>query len=645
MKKAEYRHIESFKNRKNLLMFIQTLEEVLFYYSFESYKLPALNSHYLCFDILQTKYNIDQKSITEGNFIPLSEEFEDILDTDIVLKQFLPSVGMLLSKRDKLKNLVDYTKMDYKAKIGKYTEAAVYIKEISRANNIYLTTVFDMLMDNIFAEECNYDILKKIYSLTRTFATELVNGGYSPEYISQELRSSFLNNKKVVEGNRQEIIDFFNKFSFERKSYQVLFGINSGTAMILKHIKDVAVKKPSKELRKVLDLKHEGDYIVELIVEDVDKYKAVDSAYNYINTIVGLHRISQHHRPIYIKPIAQINQVDEELNRISSNVIKIGKNVLLRANNETQIQSYFFDDQLLNNVDPPESFFRAVSLHNSALDSKEPTNQLLDLWTAVETLVGFRTGDEDKINVVCNILTSILNRSYIFSHIEQLYKDICAVLGKKSDSIFNGIAGDEQNIMKLTKMLAISDYQDYYKKLFEMLEEYPLLQYRLELFANHIFCNSKTIFDELVRHKKKIKWQIMRIYRNRNMIVHNGEHMPYLNIILENLHYYVDTMFDVLIEYYHMGIENNRIIFYDIEKDEMLYWGALGLDEKGKKVDIKEITEENYKKIIFNEYEGNAVKNVVKQVIKEMRKKKESVESKEKSGNILAHRKSVSHNK
>lgn len=635
MKKAEYKHIGEFKNRKNLLMFIQTLEEVLFYYSFESYKLPALNSHFLCFDILQTQLNIEQKSITEGNFIPLSEEFEDALSTDIVLKEILPSVDMLLSKRDKLNNLVDYTKLDYKAKISKYTEAAEYIKEISGANNIYLTTVFGLLMDDIFRDECNYGILKRIYLLTRILATELVNHGYSPEYISQELKGSFLNKRIVLEGDRQEVIDFFNKFSFEIKSYQVLFGINAGTATILKHIKDVTVKRPSKEFRKALDLKHDGDCIVELFVENVDSFAAVDGAYNYINTIAGLHRISQHHRPIFIKPTAQINQVDEELNRISSNVVRLRKNVLLRANNETQIQSYFFDEQLLNNVDPPESFFRAVSLHNSALDSKEPKNQLLDLWTAVETLVGFKTGEEDKINVVSNILTSILNRSYIFSQIEQLCKDICAVLGEKSNYIFNEISGDEQNIMKLTKMLALSDYHDHYERLLEMLEEYPILQYRLELFAKHIFCNSETVFDELIRHKKKIKWQIMRIYRNRNMIVHNGKHMPYLDVILGNLHYYVDTMFDVLIEYYHMGIENNKIIFYDIEKEEMNYWRLLGLDEKGKKVNAKEITEENYKKIIFNEYEGNAVKNVVKQAIKEMRKKKEDVESKIGNDNVL----------
>ena len=181
-------------------MFIQTFEEVLFYYSFESYKLPALNSHFLCYDIIQTKINIDQKAITEGNFLPLSEEFEDALDNDIVLKRFLPSVGMLLKKRDKLRNLVDYTKLDYKAKINKYTEAAEYIKEISGANNIYLTTVFDLLMDSVFSDSSNYETLEIIYSSTRILATELVNGGYSPEYISQALRNTFLNNKKAVLG-------------------------------------------------------------------------------------------------------------------------------------------------------------------------------------------------------------------------------------------------------------------------------------------------------------------------------------------------------------------------------------------------------------------------------------------------------------
>ena len=150
MKKSEYKHIEDSVHRKNLIMFIEAMEEVLFYYSFESYKLPALNSHFLCLDMLQTKRNIDNRSITEGNFIPLAEEFEDMLDNDIVLNSYIPEVDILLKRRDKLGVLVDYRKAEFKAKISKYTEAASYICEISSVNNIYLTTIFDLLIHNIY---------------------------------------------------------------------------------------------------------------------------------------------------------------------------------------------------------------------------------------------------------------------------------------------------------------------------------------------------------------------------------------------------------------------------------------------------------------------------------------------------------------
>lgn len=618
MKKEDYSHIEISPYRKNFILFIETLEEVLFYYSFESYKLPALNSHFLCLDMLQTKHNIDTKSISEGNFIPLSEEFEDTLERDIVLKTYIPEIDVLLKRRNKLGAIVDYRNSELKTKISKYTEAAAYICEISRSNNIYLTTIYDLLIDNIFAETSEYNNWNAIYLLTRTLATELVNGGYSAEYITEELKNVFLDQEKVVQCEEQLLVDFFNRFTFERKSYQVVFGINAETARVLKYFKEINVKTPSNDIKKKLNLKHRGDCIVEVVVENVDKHQAANAAYGYINTIIGLHRISQHHKPIYIKPIAQVNEIDEEFIVISTKIIKMGNNILLRANNENQIQSYFFDKQLLNKIDPPETFFRAVSLHNNALDSKEPTNQLLDLWTAVETLIGFRSGDEDKINVVCDILTSILNRTYLYSHITQLHKDIMAVCGKNGEDTLSSIAGEEQPVWKLAKILSVKDCREDYDKLYHLCEEYPLLQYRMEYFSKKVFVNSESVYKELVRHKAKLRWHIMRIYRNRNMIVHNGEYMPYLNVILGNLHYYIDAMFDLLIEYYHLEIEHNHNIFYHVQKEEMQYWNCLGLDDKGKKIVSREIDASNYAEIIFNNYEGNAIKNMVQQAIANM---------------------------
>ena len=100
-----------------------------------------------------------------------------------------------MGKRDKLKSYVDYTKLDYKAKINKYTEVAEYISEIS--DNVYLHTIYDVLIENIFSDNVNFEVLQKIYTATRILATEsFVNGGYSPEYISHELKHTFLDKKK-----------------------------------------------------------------------------------------------------------------------------------------------------------------------------------------------------------------------------------------------------------------------------------------------------------------------------------------------------------------------------------------------------------------------------------------------------------------
>lgn len=617
MKKEVYNHIEESVYRKNLLMFIQTFEEVLFDYSFESYKLPALNSHYLCFDLLTAKYNMDNKSITEGNFIPLSEEFEEMLETDIVLRDVLQITDIMLKKRDKLGIIIDYSKGDNKSKIGKYTEAAEYVLEFVTAEDIYLTTILDMLVDTVFTEESDYFSWQKIYLLARTLATELVNGGYSQEYIGQELKNMFMDMHKTVKCEKSELIDFLNIFTFERKRYIVKLGVNAAAASFLSYINIVKVEKPNNELIRALNLKHKGDRIVEIEVEAVDEYKACEKAYEKINTIVSLHRINQHHKPVFIKKYAQICEIDEDSIVLSNKTIKTSKNVLLQANNESQLQSYIFDEQLLNSVKSPEAFFRAVSLHNTALDSKEATNQLLGLWTAVETLVGFRAGDEDKINVICDILGSILNRTYIYSHIEQLYKDIVAVLGKSVDDVFNNIEGEEKKVIKLAKILAL---KKEYGSLYEKLDEYPILQYRMDYFSNYIFKNSESVYNELKRHRRRIRWQIMRIYRNRNMIVHNGEHMPYLNIILGNLHYYVDSMMEVLVEYYHLGVKNNKAIFFHLSKEEIKYWEVLGLDDKGKKLNITEITEDNFMQIIFNYYEGNLIKNLIEDALEKYKK-------------------------
>lgn len=71
------------------------------------------------------------------------------------------------------------------------------------------------------------------------------------------------------------------------------------------------------------------------------------------------------------------------------------------------------------------------------------------------------------------------------------------------------------------------------------------------------FSHNVELHDSLaIRARMHKERQIMRIYRNRNLIIHNGESMPYLNLLIENLHSYVDEF----IEYVFISVSRGNTI-------------------------------------------------------------------------------------
>lgn len=157
MKKRELTHWTHNKGYDGLLLFAQALEEGTFHYSYESYKIPALNCHYLCYDILLTSRDIERKLLMDGNFVPLAEEFEQIINEDIFIRTSIDKEGVLLFTRDKNSRFRDLSKEDIKSKIKRYPEIASFIKDICETENMYLTTLLDIIVSNIFTDNYSYD--------------------------------------------------------------------------------------------------------------------------------------------------------------------------------------------------------------------------------------------------------------------------------------------------------------------------------------------------------------------------------------------------------------------------------------------------------------------------------------------------------
>ena len=302
-------------------------------------------------------------------------------------------------------------------------------------------------------------------------------------------------------------------------------------------------------------------------------------------------------------------------------------NVMKKKGNLSDFHAIFNDITLMNKIEPPAAFYKSIILHSGAIESKDVSNQLLNLWTIVETLIDSKRDNEDKINTICTVLCSILNRCYLYDNLEQLLRDICACTSTDISRIISQVEADNQEldrVERLALLLSLNENANLLNDIINALYNYPLLVYRLELFSQHVFINSKTIYDYLQRHKKRVRWHIMRIYRNRNMIVHSGSYMPYLNIIIENLHYYVDILFDTLIEYYHLGLADHTSIYRDVLSKEASCYVKLGVNIKSARIKEKQqviaINKVNALELILNGYSGNIVKKILNQVIGEQRK-------------------------
>ncbi len=70
----------------------------------------------------------------------------------------------------------------------------------------------------------------------------------------------------------------------------------------------------------------------------------------------------------------------------------------------------------------------------------------------------------------------------------------------------------------------------------------------------------------------------MRIYRNRNMIVHDGSYFPFIDIIVQNLHYYVDLLIDIINLYSGRGYSSIETIYTALHQREFQH--LLILEEK-----------------------------------------------------------------
>lgn len=532
---------------KNLLFFSQLVNELLFDYSIPSNRISTLNSHFLCLDALSAIGGIERHGVPEGTLKPIAEELYEALSKDPVFQSTTESP---------LKYFIKYgdpCRISSKVSDLNYDELKKAIRAVNTKffiDNKYYHSLHTQISDLIIKNEESDQ--PKLFRLIKSLLTELVNLGYSQTYIYKVMTTLFWKPQNPVI-SPTIINDFFQKFSFEKGEYTVALKINKRSLQKFLQFIELPVNdkldlRTQSHIEKQFASKGTGQAFLLIDYKALDPFKAAQTVKENLSTNIAFYRLYDHEYRYNIDS-AKCGVYDGEnfyrVHQTKSAVFhtKIPSNKQISE----KLHAYGKALSTVSRKDIPTLIHTAI-FHAQALDSTSSENQLLDLWALFETVLDISNRHTaDRIVQVCTYLVPILKRKYIYSLFLQLSNDIKNYSDEKYNDIIGSSISEREVVQHIFEFVTLNENVDKRLTFLKSCSDFPLLRERIEYYSI-VFEKPLSVYNFVEKHAKSVKWQIMRIYRNRNLIIHNGDSMPYLDLLIENLHSYVDDFLEYTIE-------------------------------------------------------------------------------------------------
>lgn len=510
------------KENDNLLYFALRCEEMLFHYSIDMVRVPLLNTHQLIKEYIAV---YEDKNINDqGRRTHLSTIFEEMyssFENDIILKKVfkddLPRfLGMLKTSNetDLLRSL-------------RYFDSLMSQKR-------YFSWCCKLIKDYAANPKAK-DIMEE---LVCCFLPELIYYGYSAEYIYYIVILKFF----VSETDAITTLNsFFDTFNFKKSSYNVYIGISHNVMDLRSCIEKRfnATFEDDGQFSKYR-MKNKKNGIVKFNnIESMDRNRAMDSAYYKLSLVLEMKKLLSHSNALKVENKGMVFDVEKETYSFTE-IHKKNFNVIREKydNFPQTVDSILVN--IVRNAKDYRSIKKIIELHNSALSINDLRSGFLGLWSILEVACQ-ASSRSSKMDRILEVIMPVIKKDYLkgtMEYLEKLIKDNSAETYKH---ILEKVAGDSDT-QKITKCVFLPEYQELRNDVYSRLELFPVIRNRIYKI-NQTYADSKKLCCMMEEYSQKVKWNLYRMYRARNSIVHSGEAPENLKSLGEHLHIYVDSIF------------------------------------------------------------------------------------------------------
>lgn len=523
-----------------LLYFAQLTEEMTFDYTIDTYKASVMHTGTLCSEAKRTIHEIENGNIKAPNINHVAQELAECYLKDPVAKElmklpadsFLPTLWNPKSKPNEIKPIVEILAVNLSLNEYKKKNEELLISEIEGAADI-----------------------SKIRTLARSYVTTLLSKGYSQEFIFNSIVEFFYTGPGQISGP-QAIRDFIALFPNDNKTYEVVFQatkIFSETKAACSALK-VATSQAfptalPKEIAPSFQLKSKDMiYALATDIEAHDIFSAREMGERKLALIATLMTLYHHKEsPVWSNDCIVFDKTKNESKIISNSINPMQKCYDLIQSVASKKLDLLLDGFALEK-NSFQKFIRSAQLHSLALRSESEENQILNLWISIESLIPSESKSEDSATIehIVDSIVPFLNVTYIEGLIQNLVKDLLRWDDNITRKAFRKVDGRKFSD-RLVKILVLPEYSANLAVIETKLKDFHLLRDRIDYFKQ-VLSKPENMVSVLDAHKKRLEWQIRRIYRVRNIIVHTGKTPAYTKQLIEHAHNYLDRILSELVK-------------------------------------------------------------------------------------------------
>jgi hypothetical protein len=529
-----WRNVE---NTIGLLLVAQRIEEALFDYTFDSYKVPALNTHTRAYELSQTLNDVAAGRQRGRALEAIVEELAWSVHEDIATTAVLGPLA------------------------NKYSDPAWWDVKTPAKLRAQVDTLMGALASRIYEDQLILEISSRLneakrkedlYSLTTNLVGEWLRKGFSKEYVFYATRAFFFSPSGPDIDSNKLFQRFTETFRSKKKKYCVVLRGSLAIAVLKDAIpKEVAAihsaapapRSKSQKERKFLDERHDGVFVTFPEVEAVDASSARALAVRILSSITEVVACHVHRDSMPIDAAALVYQNDETT-VLKASPLSVHKHYECAARELPAAFSRTLRalGRQQSHEDSQERFRAALGLHASAVSSQDSAVHLTSLWAALEALLPI--GAEDvKITAVMHTLVPILCRHYPMRLVAELENDLARCAPEALANSRSLVPSEVPAELQFAAIVSIAALEPARDLLYVALARNPLLKHRL-YHVKKSTESAKYVLETVAAHRRKVEWQIRRIYRSRNLLVHAGRTLPYLPTIVENLHAYLHIVLE-----------------------------------------------------------------------------------------------------